>query len=293
MPVDLRTCRSDITSQSGENGVIAAIFCEIGITNRFCVEFGGYDAVKYSNVNPLWTREGFTAVIIEGDPAVARKVQEQVEQITRAGIAAGGRCVVVARWVQPSGPDGLDGILAGLAATGVQVPREPDLVSIDIDSVDYQVWDGITHHRPRVVVIEHNPSVPTQFSIIGEPGKVRVGASARALYDLGVKKGYTLVGCTKFNSFFVADELKPRERFVDAGNLGTHFDTSQIVYVMRAYDGGMFYSSRLRAAYSLRASEIEGFAPGKGFATRPSDLTGLLRHPKLIVKRAWDRLKGR
>ncbi|MFN0010768.1 MAG: hypothetical protein ACKVS8_03895 [Phycisphaerales bacterium] len=290
MPVDLRTCRSNITSQSGENGIIAAILAEIGAANRFCVEFGGYDAVKYSNVNPLWTREGFTAVLIEGDAAVAGRVRSQVDELARSGaVTPPGRAVVISRWVQPTGPDSLDAILAEVAGTGTAVPREPDVVSIDIDSLDHDVWAGLKDHRPRIVVIEHNPSIPPHLSVIGRAGTPRVGASARAHSDLARTKGYTLVACTTFNCFFVPDEFAAR--FADAGNLGAHFEPSHLVYVCRDFSGGMFYSARLPPAYSLRKDELAALG-NPLFAPPPSELAGLFRHPKVVLRRALKRLSG-
>ena len=290
MTTDLRLRRSNITSQSGENGVIAAIFEAIGIRSKTCVEFGAYDATKYSNVNPLWVDQGFMAVMIEGDPVVADRVRGQIDALVKSGKAK-GTAMVITRWVAPSGANSLDSILAELDGTATAVPKDVDLVSIDIDSVDYGVWEGLKNYKPRVVVIEHNPTVPPHLSIIGDGKPPRVGASARALYELGKKKGYTLVACTTFNCFFVPDEYAGK--FSAAGDLLAHFEPSHLIYVMRAFDGGMFYSSRQRPAYSLRPDEIARINDGQGLATRPSDLAGLFRHPKLILSRAVRRLTGR
>ena len=41
------------------------------------------------------------------------------------------------------------------------VPKEIDLLSIDIDFNDYWVWKAITVTKPRVVVIEYNSTFPT------------------------------------------------------------------------------------------------------------------------------------
>jgi hypothetical protein len=39
----------DIASQCGEDGIIQKIFEIIGCENRWCVEFGAWDGMKYSN----------------------------------------------------------------------------------------------------------------------------------------------------------------------------------------------------------------------------------------------------
>ena len=101
-----------------------------------------------------------------------------------------------------------------------EVPKEFDLLSIDIDRNDYHVWEKISSYRPRVVAIEYNSLYPPTMSwvIPYDPkaywdGTTRTG-QAEALEELGTKKGYRLVGCTLsgMNAFFVRDDL-----------LGDHF----------------------------------------------------------------------
>ena len=42
----------------------------------------------------------------------------------------------------------------------LKVPKEFDVLSIDVDSFDYWVWRSLTAYRPRVVVIEYNSFLP-------------------------------------------------------------------------------------------------------------------------------------
>lgn len=67
--VNLNESAESISSQNGENGIIEAIFDEIGIKNTVCVEFGAYDLKKLSNVYPLWNSAGWRSILIEGDQA--------------------------------------------------------------------------------------------------------------------------------------------------------------------------------------------------------------------------------
>ena len=96
------------------------------------------------------------------------------------------------------------------------VPRDFDLLSLDIDGNDFWVWKAFTGFSPRVVAIEYNASVPP-----GQPwvmpydpqyawrGSRRFGASLAALAALGREKGYALVGCDSsgVNAFFVRRDL--------------------------------------------------------------------------------------
>lgn len=104
--------------------------------------------------------------------------------------------------------------------TGAGVPAGLDLLSIDVDGVDYWLWESLTCVSPRVVVIEYNASFGPHRSITVpyESGFDRVekhpstfyhGASLSALAKLGAKKGYSLVGCDSngVNAFFVRNDL--------------------------------------------------------------------------------------
>jgi hypothetical protein len=287
MPIDLRQHRSDITSQGGENGIIAAILGAIGVRSKFAIEFGGFDATTLSNIHPLWVAQGFTGVLIEGDPAVHAKIARQIAELSGK---ATGKATVLNRWVRPTGPDGLDAILAGIPAPIGPVPSEPDVLSIDIDSVDYHVWAGLRNYRPRIVLIEYNSSIPPPHKVAGSEGGLPIGCSAAALVELGRSKGYTLVACTPFNCIFVQDA--DAYHFADAGQLLAHYDWSWPVYVMRAFDGGLCFSGRLRSHYAMSKAEIESFAPGLGFEPPASDLAGWFRHPKRRLKRLMRRLGG-
>jgi len=99
-----------------------------------------------------------------------------------------------------------------------QVPREFDLLSIDIDGNDFWVWQKIGY-RPRVVVIEYNAHFAPDLrrSIPYDPafqwrGTDYFGASLLAMKELGQSKGYTLVHCerTGANAFFVATDTLPQ-----------------------------------------------------------------------------------
>jgi hypothetical protein len=183
---DFRLFERKIHSQNGEDGIIRAIFDKIGTTNRFCVEFGIHPAegntilLREQGWNCLWMDGG-------GDGQTIRKEFITAENINDLFAKYG-------------------------------VPRDLDLLSIDIDSNDYWVWKAITDYAPRVVVIEYNASIPPTESRTVEydpslrwDGTDYYGASLLALERLGRSKGYTLITCDRkgINAFFVRSELVP------------------------------------------------------------------------------------
>lgn len=98
----------------------------------------------------------------------------------------------------------------------VKLTGEIDLLSIDIDSNDFWVWNAITEIMPRVVVIEYNASLRPPLSLVIPYDPVRrwdgsnyFGASLEALVRLADRKGYRIVGCNfaGVNAFFVRNDL--------------------------------------------------------------------------------------
>jgi hypothetical protein len=96
------------------------------------------------------------------------------------------------------------------------VPDEPDVLSIDIDGVDYWVWQAITDYRPRIVVAEYNAHLdPAQALTVprdhaaGWDGSDYFGASLGALRDLALARGYRFVhtDTSGANAFFVRSDL--------------------------------------------------------------------------------------
>lgn len=190
MPLDnLVACEKKICSQNGEDGVLEAIFAEIGTTNKFLVEFGCEE--KECNSAHLLA-SGWTGVLMDGfNQSTNPNVVIHQEFITAENIQ--------------------------LLLDKHGVPREFDLLSIDIDGNDFWVWRQITR-RPRVCVLEYNAHVSPflKRTIRYQPdfmwqGTDYFGASLAALVELGRLKGYTLVHCerTGANSFFIADECLP------------------------------------------------------------------------------------
>jgi hypothetical protein len=232
VPIRLDEHVSGEYSQHGEEGMIGAVFDAIGVTSRTCVEFGAYDLQRRSNVYSLWN-SGWRALLIEGDHDQFAKVRAQYLALP---LSVQRQVKIVNRFVAESGENSLDSILS---AQGF--PTDLDLLVIDVDGLDFHIWRGLQRFRPRLVVVEYNPTIPPDIEIVGAASGNHIGASALAVSRLGADKGYSLIGCIGWNAFFV--EREHASLFADADDLEALFDYSHIRYAMQSYRGEVFLSA--------------------------------------------------
>lgn len=192
MRKNLLSYRYNRYSQSGEDGIIEELCRRLGITTGWFVEFGAWDGKHLSNTYNLLSHHAWQGVHIEGDP---KKYQDLL--LTRAAFPE--RLHTLCAMVGFEGESKLDQLLAR-----TPLPRNFDLLSIDIDSYDWQVWHALTEYRPKIVVIEGNSELPPGVFQIHNP-PTRIGASFSSLLELGRSKGYQLV-CHTGNCIFVLNE---------------------------------------------------------------------------------------
>ncbi|MDD9914862.1 MAG: hypothetical protein OXT01_09415, partial [Rhodospirillaceae bacterium] len=151
----------------------------------------------------------------------------------QAAYAGNEAVTTLNRLVAPAGPDGLDAVLAEAGA-----PRDLDLLCIDVDGLDWHIWNGLNDFAPRLVVVEFNPSVPNDILFVQDDDPaVNQGASLLALVELGKSKGYELVATTEWNGFFVPQDLFPQfdiaDNHIDAMHDPAHFESR----LFQCYDG--------------------------------------------------------
>jgi hypothetical protein len=225
---------ANVTSQSGEDGVLARIFAIIGERSRWCVEFGAWDGRKASNTYALIHDKGWSGVLIEGAEPKFRKLER-----TYAG---NPRAVCLHGVVHPGdGAGSLDAHLDGTA-----IPKDFDLVSIDIDGNDYHVWESLVRHRPRVVVIEFNPCIPNDVLFVQDPDlRVNQGCSLLALVELGRRKGYELACVTESNGIFVDAGEFPALGIADNDIDAMAYPKCDAKY-FDGYDGTLFHVGSLK-----------------------------------------------
>lgn len=185
--------RKNVTSQFGEDGIIERICDVLGSANRYCVEFGAWDGVYFSNTYNLIKNKKWRGVMLEAN---AEKHARLAKNYAHDDVIA------LHRHVDVSGPNSLDNILSKIGS-----PAEIGVMSVDIDGNDYHVWESLEDFRPDLVVIEFNPTVPNDVLFIQDKsGDVNQGCSLLALIQVAKKKRYELVCATFCNAFFVKAE---------------------------------------------------------------------------------------
>jgi hypothetical protein len=224
-PPPLKAFEANVTSQSGEDGVIARALELLGERDGWCVEFGAFDGRLASNTYSLITSHGYRAVLLEPDPA--RFAQLRATHQHRDGVH------LLQRAVGFEGDARLDRLLADTPA-----PVDFDLLSIDIDGNDYHAWESLLHYRPKLVVIEFNPTIPNEVDFVQprDPA-VRQGASLTAIARLAREKGYRLVHATTLNGVFVDERYFDRFGIADDSPAALRSDLSLVTWMFQTYDG--------------------------------------------------------
>jgi hypothetical protein len=216
-------------SQHGEDAIIRRLCELIPTPHKLCVEFGAFDGKSLSNTFYLVANLGWRAIYIEADKRRFRKLRETASEFSRIQ--------ALSILVTPSGPSSLDAILSQQSA-----PSDFEVLSIDVDGADYEIWEGLSNFRPSIVIVEHNQTMPPGFEYVDRGGRGFIGSSAISLYRLARRKGYDLVECTTTNSIFLREDLfavaklKPR-------TVAEAFDQSDVCYVFRNYAGDLVFSN--------------------------------------------------
>ena len=219
---------ANVTSQNGEDGIIAKILDVIGTPVGWCVEFGAWDGRHLSNTYNLIANRGFYAVMIEGSAKRFRDLKQAFKDNPKV--------YPVNAFVGFTEADGLDGILAR-----TPIPEDFDVLSIDIDGNDYHVWNAVQRYRPRVVVIEYNPTIPTAVDFVQPPDlSINQGGSITAMKRLGAQKGYELVAVTIHNCLFVRSEYFAAFGIKDNSVASLRADESMVTYIFNGFDGTVF-----------------------------------------------------
>lgn len=201
--------RARVTSQFGQDGVLAELFRRIGAGSQWCVEVGAYDGHHYSNTWSLINQAGWHGVLLEGHPARAAALAKRYE------LRPDVWCIE-----QQVPPEGLDRALGP-----AHLPQPFDLLCLDVDGDDWHLWANLEKHRPRAVLVEFNPTFGPDVIYVPKPGG-HMGCSAAALVKLASQKGYRLACCIEIDLLFVAEDEFEQLRLVER-SLAEHLCLSE------------------------------------------------------------------
>ena len=201
-------CLADVEfqvfSQFGDDGIIQYLIAQIeGIPKRF-VEFGVEDFTE-ANTRFLLIKDKWQGLVFDGST-------EALEYINNDAISwlfdlAADRAFVTA-----------ENINELIQARGFSGPL--GILSIDVDGVDFWIWDAIRVCDPAIVVCEYNaifgaerpitvPYDPAFVRSAAHSSRLYWGSSFAAICELASRKGYDCVGCNSNgnNVYFVKAEL--------------------------------------------------------------------------------------
>jgi len=196
-------------SQHEEDGILLYIFSLIGTTNKKSVEICAGNGIECNTAN-LIINHRWIGLLCDGKE---ENIKEAKQFYATNSDTKYWPPTIKKEW-----------ITKGNVNTVIEQNNfngEIDLLSLDIDGIDYWLWKEISIISPRVVVLEFNHlwgpeksvTVPYKDDFIvdfTEYGSDYAGASLKAFVKLGRAKGYRLVGTNTIatNAFFVRNDIE-------------------------------------------------------------------------------------
>ena len=274
-------------SQFGEDGIIERIF-EILPPQKesWCVEFGAWDGKFLSNTYELIANKNWKGVLIEGN---YKKFPDLIKTYDHNKNA-----FLLNRLVSFEGQHTLDKILAE-----TPIPVDFDLLSIDIDGNDYHVWDSLHQYQPKVVIIEFNPSIPSDLEFIQEKNfKLNHGNSLRSLVNLGTTKDYELIATTRCNAVFVKKEFFSLFEIED-NSITALWDTeTPAPRIFQLYDGTLVLSEEFNLIWHrkfVRRYDLQALPKFLRFFGDATNLNGIykrLEKQRPILRKIYHKFYG-
>lgn len=202
--IDFDETGFSVFSQTDEDGKLLYIFSQIGFTNKKLVDIAF--ATPYgSNSTNLICNWGFSALLIDGNDLSKSKEFFQSNKST---------CLfpphLKTTWITA---ENINEICTSNGFVG-----EIDLLSLDLDGVDYWILKNLDVVTPRVIVLEYQDILgPTRSWTIPYSESFNrfdihpdfSGASLSAFVKLASTKGYKLIGINElgYNAFFLREDL--------------------------------------------------------------------------------------
>jgi len=198
-------------SESNEGSILRSLIDKIPIKHRAFLDIGAGSGFYGSNTIDLLLNNRFNGVFIEGDRNNLHKLRSEIESVSSIRKR---QYLLHEGYVSSDNINSLVQSFNGFNGF--------DVVSIDIDSIDFWVWKALDSIHPAIVIVEFQCIFKANESLVS-PNMARQGfvqrngstycisnsASLSAFVKLGHEKGYTLVAVSDsgFNAFFVKNDL--------------------------------------------------------------------------------------
>jgi len=214
-------------SQWGEQAMIFDALDKLPERDGWCVDIGAGDGVTLSNTRAL-VESGYNAVLIESNPS---KVNQLFVHSTNIGKSQPIRATV-----GRNEGNRIDDILAGKTVA----PPDFDFLSIDIDGMDYWVWADMSKYKPKLIMVEFNPTMDETLEFIQQPdATTNTGSSLLAIVRMANALGYELIATTATNALFVEQEYFDR--------FGIRDNSIRALWTDRRFMSWVFYDYTGRA----------------------------------------------
>lgn len=203
-PTRLQDAEFKVFSQFGEDGIIQHLVRAVDPVETTFVEIGTGD-YRESNTRFLLQNDNWRGVVIDGG-------EDHVRFVLGSGLSWRYDVEPVSAFVTR---ENVNALIADNGLSG-----EIGLLSVDVDGIDYWLWQAIDVVRPAIVVSEYNAlwGPEATITVPYDPGFVNseahysqlyFGASLGALVHLGTSRGYRFIGCASngANAFFVREDV--------------------------------------------------------------------------------------
>jgi hypothetical protein len=200
----LKEAEFQVFSQWGEDGIIQFLLAHVPVPNTVFVEFG-VESYAEANTRFLLLHDYWSGLIIDGS-------EQHMQGVRESDLSWRHTLHAKSAWISA---DNINELIRGAGISG-----DIGILSVDIDGVDYWVWQAIDVVQPRIVIAEYNslfgpeakvtpPYDPTFERAKAHSSHVFYGSSIAALNHLAEQKGYQLIGTNSAgnNVFFVRKDL--------------------------------------------------------------------------------------
>ena len=224
----------NVYSAGGEDGLIEEMLNRIENKNSLekkCLEVGASDGVSSSITRNLVLNRDFFGIYIES------KIKQF--NLLKSNFSDSNKVHLINQEISHHGANTLDNL--------IYADHILDVLSIDIDGMDWYIFESLRLLRPKIICIEYNPTIPNEISYVQpENYKTSLGNSAKALIELGRTKQYACMAITEKNLIFVdtsflSDLLPARE--IELQQANPSGNNSSVIFF--GYDGSVLSNTKV------------------------------------------------